>query len=43
MYAEIQAREFKILNRKVNTESGDLETLYKEEKTPEEELLEMFK
>ena len=43
MYAEIQAREFKILNRKVNTESGDLETLYKEEQTPEEELLEMFK
>jgi len=43
MYAEIQAREFKILNRKVNTESGDLETLYKDETTPEEELLEMFK
>ena len=43
MYAEIQTREFRILNRKLNTESGDLETLYQEENVPELELLEMFK
>tara|TARA_B100001996_G_scaffold316706_1_gene259845 strand:- start:431 stop:4474 length:4044 start_codon:yes stop_codon:yes gene_type:complete len=43
MWANIQAREFRLLNRKFNTEIGDLDTLYNDEKTPMEETLEMFK
>jgi len=43
LWANIQAREFRLLNRKFNTEVGDLNTLYEDEKTPIEETLEMFK
>ena len=43
LWANIQAREFRLLNRKFNTEMGDLDTIYNDEKTPIEETLEMFK
>ena len=43
MWAEIQAREFKVLHRKHNTEIGNLEQLYRDEKEPLEETLKMFK
>tara|TARA_B100000287_G_scaffold346744_1_gene334450 strand:- start:55 stop:2634 length:2580 start_codon:yes stop_codon:yes gene_type:complete len=43
LWANIQAREFRLLNRKFNTEMGDLDAIYNDEKTPIEETLEMFK
>ena len=43
MWANIQAREFRLLNKKLNTKKGDLETLYQDEETPIEETLKMFK
>ena len=43
IWASIQAREFKLLNRRVNTERGNLDTLYKDENVPLQELETMFK
>ena len=43
MWAAIQAREFKLLNRKMNTQSGDLEKLYEDEQAPLGDLQRMFK
>ena len=43
MWAAIQAREFKLLNKKMNTQSGNLEKLYEDEKAPLGDLQRMFK
>ncbi len=43
MWAAIQAREFKLLNKKINTQSGNLEKLYEDEKAPLGDLQRMFK
>ena len=44
MYANIQAREYRLLNKKYNNKTGNLEALYEDEyNTPFKATLEMFK
>ena len=43
IWANIQARELKLMNRKLHTEKGDLDALYELEEVPKDELTKMFK